>query len=169
MRTRRLPESLLQGRRAGKAQCVETPRTVLSRKKRTPQWTPADTHPHAVTRVRHTRAVHAPARVARVTAFGCVSQRSKLVLHLPDHRPCRRSSERDRTCALGKCVETQRNVPSHKKDTTVDAIRHTHIHAVTVSYSLSFHLSLSFTLSLSPVLSLVVSLRALCTTPAEAS
>ena len=84
--------------------------------KRTPQWTPADTQAHAVTRVRHTRAVHAPAlcRTSDCTCL-CVQVCSSLSSTSPTAIPVRILREVDRVRAgKAQCVESTRNVPSHK-------------------------------------------------------
>ena len=122
--------------------------------KRAPQWTPADTQAPAVTRVRHTRAVHAPAlcRTSDCTCL-CVDCSKKLSSTSPTTIPVRILREVDSVRARWVCpvcrASAQRPL-AQKRGTTVDTSRHTSTrsHSLTLSHSFSLILTHSHSLSL---------------------
>ena len=147
-----LAESLPQGRRAGRAQCVETPCSGSHGKRHHSGWTPADAHTHTqpLTSDTHAQCSHKHVSHERLHMSVCASL-LMFVLYLPDHRPCRRITARGSSGRAGRaqCVETPYSARYTKGTPQVDTSKHTHTPSHSLSLSLSYSLTFSYFLLLS--------------------
>ena len=128
--------------------CGNSAQRALTQK-RTPQWTPADTQPHAITRVRHSPAAHSTSTC-----------RTSDCTWMCESAVNRRISARGRTCARFErpvCGNSAQRALTQKRTpqwTPAD----TQPHAVTLALALALSLSRSLALSLSRSLALSLSL-----------